>query len=147
MPLLREWIHRLLGTLRRGRRDRDLEEELRLHMELAAEEAHRRGEPLRRGLAHGADSGRQRAAGHGRRCAISVGCRGSTSWRAIFVMVLRALRRTPSFTAVALLTLALGIGANTAIYQLLDAIRIRTLPVKDPEQLVVVRAGRRPRDG
>jgi hypothetical protein len=35
MGILREWIHRLLGTLRPGRQDRDLEEELRLHMELA----------------------------------------------------------------------------------------------------------------
>ena len=58
------------------------------------------------------------------------------------VTVCERLWRTPSFTAVALLTLALGIGANAAIYQLLDAIRIRTLPVNDPEQLVVAGAGR-----
>ena len=51
---------------------------------------------------------------------------------------MRTLRRTPAFTAVALLTLALGIGANTAIYQLFDAIRLRTLPVKDPQQIAIV---------
>jgi predicted permease len=52
---------------------------------------------------------------------------------------LRLLRRTPGFTAVALLSLTLGIGANTAIFQLLDAVRLRALPVKDPGQLVEVR--------
>ena len=60
----------------------------------------------------------------------------------------RLLRRNPAFTAVALLSLMLGIGANTAIFQLLDAVRLRSLPVKDPSQLVEVRlAGTAPRAG
>ncbi|HXJ96349.1 MAG TPA: ABC transporter permease [Terriglobia bacterium] len=50
----------------------------------------------------------------------------------------RALRLNPGFTAVAVLSLALGIGANTAIFQLLDSIRLRTLPVSHPEQLADV---------
>lgn len=52
---------------------------------------------------------------------------------------LRMLRRNPGFTLVAVLSLALGIGANTAIFQLLDAVRLRTLPVKDPQELAEVR--------
>ena len=47
----------------------------------------------------------------------------------------RLLRRSPGFFAVATLSLALGIGANTAIFQLLDAVRLRLLPVPHPEQL------------
>src|SRR3984885_55679 len=51
----------------------------------------------------------------------------------------RLLVKSPGFAAVAILSLALGIGANTAIFQLLDAVRLRTLPVKDPQQLARVK--------
>jgi predicted permease len=57
----------------------------------------------------------------------------------------RQLLRTPSFTVVATLTLALGIGATTAIYSVVDAVLVRPLPFKDPGQLV--RVGSTDRDG
>jgi len=52
---------------------------------------------------------------------------------------LRFLRLSPGFTLVAVLTLALGIGANTAIFQLIDSIRLRTIPVKNPRELGTIR--------
>ncbi len=51
----------------------------------------------------------------------------------------RQLRHSPAFSIIALLSLALGIGANTAIFQLLDAVRIRALPVNSPQELADVR--------
>ena len=53
-------------------------------------------------------------------------------------LALRGLGRNPLFASVAVLSLALGIGANTAIYTLIDQILLRKLPVKAPEQLVML---------
>ena len=51
---------------------------------------------------------------------------------------LRTIRRGPLFATVAILSLTLGIGANTAIFTLMDQLMLRMLPVKDPQQLVML---------
>jgi predicted permease len=68
--------------------------------------------------------------------------------RADLRLTLRALRHNPGFAAVAILSLALGIGANTAIFGLIDAVMLRLLPVREPGNLVFVQtAGTAGRDG
>src|SRR5436190_21856305 len=54
----------------------------------------------------------------------------------------RGLSRSPLFTLVAVVSIALGIGANTAIFTLVDEVLLRTLPVKNPEQLVLFNGAR-----
>src|SRR5712671_2581740 len=54
----------------------------------------------------------------------------------------RILRRSPAFTAVAILSLGLGIGANTAIFTVMDALLLRNLPVNEPKQLVIFGEGK-----
>ena len=53
---------------------------------------------------------------------------------------LRTLRRSPAFSAIVILTLGLGIGANTAIFSLMDQVLLRALPVERPEELVLIDA-------
>ena len=120
LRMLREWMLRLIATFRPQRSDRDLEEELRAHLEMAGE----RGglapamEAVRdqRGFSWLRDAGRDLRYG----------------WR--------TLRRAPTFTSVAVLSMALAIGANTAIFSLVNAVLLRELPVADPARLVFVDA-------
>src|SRR5438034_7644127 len=56
-----------------------------------------------------------------------------------FRLALRGFARTPGFTAIAVVSIALGIGANTAVFTLVDRVLLRTLPVRDPSQLVQAR--------
>lgn len=64
---------------------------------------------------------------------------GLTRLNKDFRYALRGLRLNPAFTAIAILSLALGIGANTSIFQLLDAVTLRSLPVKNPDELVLIK--------
>src|SRR5215467_4469883 len=72
-------------------------------------------------------------------------CQRFPIWRRLICMLndlryaLRNLRANRLFAAMAMLSLALGIGANTAIYSFMDAILVRTLPVRDPGSLVVLK--------
>jgi putative ABC transport system permease protein len=68
----------------------------------------------------------------------SVGSFAASLWKDVRYSV-RALRLNAGFSIIAIVSLALGIGANTAIFQLLDAVRLRTLPVKNPGELAQIR--------
>jgi predicted permease len=137
MRLLREWVIRLLGVLRPGRRDEDLEEELRLHIELMAEEARRRGhEPAAAARAARMESGGMLQAMDALRDQ-----RGVPMFAGLgedFRLALRTLRATPLVTATVIASLALAIGANTAIFSLTDSLLLEALPVQRPDRLVHV---------
>jgi len=119
-------------------RDKDLDEELRGHLAMAARDRMERGEPP-----IGAEAAARRELGN----VLTIKEVTRETWGWMWVERLgqdlryatRLLRRNPGFTLVAILSLALGIGANTAIFQVIDAIRLRTLPVRNPGELAEVR--------
>jgi putative ABC transport system permease protein len=138
MSVLRNISSGLRSLFRRERVERELDEELRAFLEMAAEEKMKQGmsrkEALRAvRLERGSPETTKevvRAAGWESFI--------ETAWQDLRYG-LRVLLRNPLFSAVAVATLALGIGANTAMFSLLDQVVLRLLPVSHPEQLVIVR--------
>lgn len=124
----------------RGQFDRDLEEEMRLHLDLREQQLIERGHD---------PAGARRAAHLQFGNATRIKERSQMAWvpevLQDFVQDVaygaRALLRSRSLAIVAVISLALGIGANTAIFSLLDAVLLRSLPVKDPGQLVLLGTG------
>jgi putative ABC transport system permease protein len=134
----RRHLAKLVALFRRPKTVDDLQEEILVHLQMEEQEnlesgmspAEARYAALRRfgNVALAQERSREMWGWNG----------AETLWQDIR-FGLRQLKRSPGFTAVAVLTLALGIGANTAIFQLLDAVRLRSLPVSNPSELTVVR--------
>jgi putative ABC transport system permease protein len=123
---------------RRAALERDMAEEFRLHLELRAADLRASGlsesEAVRRARIEfgGVESYKER-------CREARGLRWIDDLRADLGYAIRTLRRAPGYAAVVLLSLMLGIGANTAIFHLLDVVRLRALPVAEADELVRVR--------
>ncbi len=127
------------NLFRRGAFEDQMNDEVRFHIESRADDLIRSGmrpeEALRRArLEFGGSEGwkeRMREAG---------GLAWIDAARIDFRYALRSLRKSPVFACVAILSLALGIGANTAVFHLVNVVRLRALPVPHPAQLASVRA-------
>jgi putative ABC transport system permease protein len=133
-----ELVRRLRMLLRREQFDRELAEEMRLHREWKEREL----------VKGGVLPEEARYAAHrqfGNTTLLQEESRMAWGWNWLEQLLqdarygVRMLRKNLGFTTVAVLSLVLGIGANTAIFQLLDAVRMRTLPVQNPQELAEVR--------
>jgi predicted permease len=129
------WVNRLLGSLRKNKFEDQLDDELQFHLDMRTQEFVAAGMKP--------DEARRQALRlFGNQLLLKERTRDmdtiawlETIWRDVRYGR-RMLRRSPGFTAVAALSLALGIGANTAIFSLIDSVMLKTLPVESPDQLV-----------
>lgn len=137
MRAARAWLSRLAASLSRGRRDRELQTELDSHFQLHIDDC------MGAGMSE-ADARRHAALKFGSIEAIKEDYRDRRGLPALDSVLqdlrygIRTLMRTPSFSIVALLVLALGIGVTTAIFSLVYAVYFRPLPVKAPGELVYI---------
>ena len=128
---------RLRSLLRRSRIEEELEDELRFHLERQVDKYMRAGMTEERAL-------RQVRLDFGGLAQIKEDCRNARGFSLLETIAkdlrfgARTLAKAPAFTAVVVATLALGIGANTAIFTLVNAVLLRSLPVRDPQKLVVL---------
>src|SRR3984957_19829236 len=140
MSLPGEIKRRIQMLFHRDQLQRDLEEEMRLHLELRGQQQMDRGLPV----TAAARAARLKFGNTTRIKEKSLMIWGSETLESFVADIAygtRALLRSPALTIVALASLAFGIGANPAIFSLLDAVLLRSLPVKDPQQLVVLGTG------
>ncbi|HEV3469700.1 MAG TPA: ABC transporter permease [Pyrinomonadaceae bacterium] len=133
-----KFSRRLRALVRKPEVERELDEELRFHLEREAEQNMARGMSA-------AEARRAALLKFGGVEKVKEECRDVRGVRPLEELWqdvrygLRLWRKNPGFTGVALLTLALGVGANTAIFHLISAVRLRALPVPEPQQLAEVR--------